>query len=761
MTFDLFTSFNGKGTVCTPDLLTTTIDTQKMRDSIQNIREFVASKCDAEVARLKKKLPSVTWQAHFADGKRCSTGAIPSGLYMLDVDDVADARSLGQQWVDIVEKGPLKDLVAVIHISPSGRGLRVVARCADPALDTIEKNQAWLAAQLGLTSYDKACKDLARLAFLVSKDDFLLLNVEMLEREGMVTVKTERKATRSLFPKEEHQEGQKSAAAEDDASLFRYRGKLISEIAEEYVKKYGAPVQGERNNTYYNMCLQFRNITDNKADILVAQLPDFGLSLDERRRTAESSTKYPPLGCIPSELTEVLLTLGLTPGKEASADEDDDEYEETPLTFPDMPSLFREYCDLVPDAFKWPLTAAMLPIIGTMTTRLRATYLDNVKQSTTFHSVIIAPPSSGKSIMSTVYHELTKDFEQRDAEGWSKEDEYNRQRSAKRNVGTLPDDPHTLFRLLSPKISVSQMLKRQADAQGIHQLAFTSEVDTLAKGNKGGRTMDKNDIYRQAWDNEFYSQDYMSENTYSGQVQLFANFLLTGTPEQVRSFYGTPENGLVSRVMFAHINGQKFVRMPKLKTMKAKTKERMEKIVQQLNATCYAVAEDGTETIRPVMDITRQMAFFKDPLDKWLEKRRLESLADFDESKDQYRKRAAVKAFRSAMVAVAIYDFNPTKEERLLIRDWALWIADMDLQEHLEMYAKKTVSVKKGSVNGLLCSLPETMNKNDVETALGRNGNTTNPTTVISRWVQDKLIEKVSKNTWVKTKLGLSVSLSA
>ena len=762
MTFDLFSSINGSGAVCTTDELIATIDTQKMRDIIQQIRANVAANQKKEVARLKKKLPAVTWQAHFEGGRRCNESAEPSGLYMLDVDDVDDARTLGQQLADAVANGPLKDVVAVIHISPSGRGLRVVARCCDPALDTIEKNQQWLATQLGLTSYDQACKDLARLAFLVSKDDFLLFNEEMLERESVTAIRKEGKTAFPLPHSEEEQnpEGEATAAADDEDRLFRYRGKLISEIAEAYVRRYGTPVPGERNNGYYAMCLQFRNITDNRVGILVAQLPDFGLGLDERQRTAKSSTNCPPYGGIPPELTEVLQSLGLVPGSEPSASGDADEDDDASPVFPDMPGIFREYCALVPDAFKWPLTAALLPILGTMTTRLRATYLDNRVHSTTFHSVVVAPPSSGKSIIDSVYKELTAGFKRRDAVEWDKETEYKRQLKAKRNVAQLPDDPRPLFRLLPPRISVSQMLKRQKDARGLHQLTFTPEVDTLAQGNKGGRSMDKNDLYRIAWDNDDYSQDYMSEDTYSGQVQLFANFLLTGTPEQVRKFYGTAENGLVSRVMFAQIKGQQFARLPEFKTMNVKTKERVNKIIGQLNATCYQTDADGTETILPEKDITRQMSFFKKPLDRWLEKHRLECLADLDEARDQYRKRAAVKAFRAAMVAMAIYDFKPTVDEKRLISDWALWIADMDLREHMEMYGNRSsdASVKEDSTQMVLCLLPSPMHKADVEAELKRKGKKTLPRIVINRWKNAGLVDKIADDTWVKTESGLSIS---
>ena len=188
MTFDLFDSIQGKGVPCSTDMLMATIDTQKMRDRVQAVRDAVNAGRKDEAARLKKRLPAVTWQAHFPDGKRRSEGALSSGLYMLDIDGIEEVEKTIDAMLESATEQCILDQIVAVHVSPSGKGIRVVAVCSDPQRDTIEKNQAWLAEKLGVVAYDAACKDFARLAFLVHYDDFRLLNLDLLASQPRVVL---------------------------------------------------------------------------------------------------------------------------------------------------------------------------------------------------------------------------------------------------------------------------------------------------------------------------------------------------------------------------------------------------------------------------------------------------------------------------------------------------------------------------------------------------------------------------------------------
>lgn len=768
MTFDLFDSIQSQGVPCTTDMLMATIDTQKMRDRVQAVRDAVNAGRKDEASRLKKRLPAVTWQAHFPDGKRRSEGALSSGLYMLDIDGVVEVEKTIDAIIESATEQCILDEIVAVHISPSGKGIRVVAVCSDPSRDTIEKNQAWLAQKLGILAYDEACKDFARLAFLVPYEDFRLLNLELLGSDRGVRL-ANYGFDESIA--EEQQEKEKSAQQRyftDEQKEFCYRGMKISEIAQKYLDYFGRPMEGERNTYYYNMCVQFRYITDYNVGILLAQLPDLGLSMIERQKTVEGCIKRSRGGRIPYPFWKFLESLGLvSAGKQTKAttlEEEEERLEKLENLRPQLPSMpmvFKEYCNAVPEEFRWPMTAALLPILGTLATRVRATYMDDTLMSPTFHSVIIAPASSGKSIFAKAYYQLTEGLRKRDVIEWEKERLYQLEARRKKNAKSLPEKPHTMLRLLQPSISVPKLLERQQDAEGIHQLTFTPEVDTLAKTNKGKSGMDKNDMYRQAWDNDWYGQDYMMTDTFSGNVQLFQNFLLTGTPRQVKGFYGDPENGLVSRVMFAHINGQKYAEMPKFNAFSARQQQTIDRSLKRLEESCYVTLENGKETILPIKNVSEQMRFFYAPLTDWLERKRLEAAAEDNEAKDNFRKRAAVKAFRAAMLAVSLYKRVESETKNMII-NWALWIADMDLEEHVNMYAvqmmeiaaEQSINVK---VDGLLKMLDDRFSMNEVAVALKKDGRKSQPSSVVSSWKKTGLVEKVGKGLFQKTSKGKEV----
>ena len=769
MTFDLFDTIQGQGVPCTTDMLMATIDTQKMRDRVQAVRDAVNAGRKDEASRLKKRLPAVTWQAHFPDGKRRSEGALSSGLYMLDIDGVEEVEKTIDAIIESATEQCILDEIVAVHISPSGKGIRVVAVCSDPARDTIEKNQAWLAEKLGILAYDEACKDFARLAFLVPYEDFRLLNLDLLASDSGVKLNNYGFDERIAEEEKEKVKTAQQRYFSDEQKEFCYRGMRISEIAEKYLEYFGRPMEGERNTYYYNMCVQFRYITDYNTGILLAQLPDLGLTMIERQKTVEGCIKRSRAGRIPYPFWKFLESLGLVSavgkgGKQTSlADEEErlEKLEKLRPLFPNMPIVFREYCKAVPEEFRWPMTAALLPILGTLATRIRAMYMDDTIMSPTFHSVIIAPASSGKSIFAKAYYQLTECLSQRDAVEWGKERLYQLEARRKKNSKTLPEKPHTVIRLLQPSISVPKLLERQQDAEGLHQLTFTPEVDTLAKTNKGKSGMDKNDMYRQAWDNDWYGQDYMMTDTFSGNVQLFQNFLLTGTPRQVKNFYGDPENGLVSRVMFAHINGQKYAVMPKFNKFNAKQQAVIERGLKRLEDSCYQPLENGKEAICPLRDITEPMKFFYKPMEQWLERKRLEAAAEDNEAKDNFRKRAAVKAFRAAMLAMAMYR-EPNLRIKRMICEWALWIADMDLEEHVNMYAVQMMEISEEqtvnvTVVGILKMLDNKFSLNDVAVALKKDGRKSQPSSVISNWKKTGLVDKKGKGLYEKTEKGKEV----
>ena len=130
----------------------------------------------------KAKLPALTYmgvldEAKYKDYlKRCDEQGTkplgsrraefmrPTGLFMLDFDHVEDPRSVHQRILQVLDVAGLNpdEVLALVHITPSGDGLRVVMERTKG--QTIEQDQMrW--AELIAIKVDGVCKDISRLSF--------------------------------------------------------------------------------------------------------------------------------------------------------------------------------------------------------------------------------------------------------------------------------------------------------------------------------------------------------------------------------------------------------------------------------------------------------------------------------------------------------------------------------------------------------------------------------------------------------------------
>lgn len=176
MNFDIFPSVSAPGQLCTRELLEKAI----CNDALTPLYEAIAAAEGDKRQELKRRLPGVTWQAHFPDGRRRNGTGEWSSLYMVDVDHVDDPAAI---W-KALEPRTAELGIVVAHVTPSRKGLRLVCRCRK-GLTSIAANQAWLAEQTGL-EIDAATKDQARLSYLVPASYFFLLDEAIWEaKEGL------------------------------------------------------------------------------------------------------------------------------------------------------------------------------------------------------------------------------------------------------------------------------------------------------------------------------------------------------------------------------------------------------------------------------------------------------------------------------------------------------------------------------------------------------------------------------------------------
>lgn len=305
--------------VCTAALFREAVDSSQtarvcaeIADALEAVKRGELSREEFETLKADRKrlLPVLTPHATFTQGRRVNTDAVPSGLCMLDVDHLPDARGFYEANV----RGREEVLgILLAHITPSCEGLRLVFVLPDAAME-LEAAQRWMAGRLGMKDYDGAVKDLARCSFLVPRDYFLYLNEAELFGEAAAnssvaegssvaanssTAENSSTASSSSAENSSTTEGSSSAAesssaasglqaecapAESDSGQDAYdevpcfRGVPYSDIIQQWLMLTGGePVKGERNTRLHRLAYHLRYITDDDETLIKRILPRYGL----------------------------------------------------------------------------------------------------------------------------------------------------------------------------------------------------------------------------------------------------------------------------------------------------------------------------------------------------------------------------------------------------------------------------------------------------------------------------------------------------
>ena len=416
---------------------------------------------------LKRRLPIIIpHAASFANGKRISADATPSGLAMLDVDHVDNPRD----WFESIDKQLLSDnRIYLVAITASGKGLRIIGERLETSsvgsngirqFETIEAAQLRIATALGITEYDAVTKDLARASYVVPRDYILWIY-----EAGLLEMPDDAPSVDSGFYPEKalppHVEPSSispesnSGTAEGD---LQYRGIPYADIVQQVMLSIGAAdgaVQGERNTVFFTLATYMRYICDFNAELLLQILPDFGLSEAERRQAITSAIGRPRKSQIPMILQGAIA---VCERDMANAKSQNNNLKSTDLALPELPKLLRVVCRRLPAEYRPAMIIASLPVLGTLATGIRFEYLDRQEQSLSFFSCITAPAASGKSFLRKPLEILLTPITEQDEIEREKEQAYREKLRASKNSKNQPEDPHACPRNNGVCISIAKLL---------------------------------------------------------------------------------------------------------------------------------------------------------------------------------------------------------------------------------------------------------------------------------------------------------------
>lgn len=740
---------------------------------------------DTEAQRLKSKLPVVVLSELYDVGcpRKAGSGRA-TGLFMLDYDDCADKDALDALTSRVMELATghevLKNLIVAAHWSPRRHGVHVWCRWIE-GCGSVEECQRRFAELSGLSDYDVSCKDASRCSYLVDIDWFFVQNWGAMERnEDWAKLQEKLCNSKKVCNKKSKKNGSNSgtndkggnecpdlfggagcagAGSGDDEPAVEglkegrkwaeeYEGVKYKDIVRELtircapaskVDESGNVKEGARDNTLFKVCCLLRYVCDNNVEWVESLVPEWGRDLDEDnegrvRQLVESACKRGLSFSLPRTLRVVLDDLKKAGHAAENAKEEEERLEieaadydgrvESFLTVPDcLPPVFAEFTKAMPRAWKPATILALLPMLGTIMSRVRGVYLDGRVHSPSFQTVIEAKFGRGKGNISDLSRFILEPLTEADAIGNAELNAYNAE--VERNNGTekLREKPDVCVRKITGDFTVAGFEETLGTSKGLHMWCGTSEIDEVRKVWAA-----VSHILRKAYDNDMYGRSLQSTKTYRGERRVFFNTLLCGTSRAVRRCYPDPEDGLVSRTLFFKlmVDDEK---MPVM-SMNNATKCRLEALVKRLHDR-YSLGNDG----QPVDECMINLIFLNKALSRWLEKKYKESLLRGMPCIDSFRRRDAVNGFRAGMLATAIYMVVGrvgvlNAAERKTVTDFALWVAEYGLRMHVLKYGKELDRMEDEAeceldvVQGqdVLQSLPKTFSLRDAyKTFAGRS----------------------------------------
>lgn len=729
----------------------------------------------------KIQLPAVCFTG-ICDNKRAAANMTPTQFVMADIDHCKNPKTVWNESIVPALGDFINSDVLFAHVTCSGQGIRIVF-LAQEGCSTLLENLEFIRDKFHLEQYgdyDTVVKDFSRISFLSKYEDILFYNKDLDSQEPKVrlvnnfTKENENKTSASelqlennevVFTNEELQK----------FSNYEYRGFPPKLILEKFIEKYGEPSSGAVHD-YYNMLIKnFRHICNNDKRMLLYLLPRFGHTVEECWSQIKGICKYNTISSMNKDFYLFLKDNGFLPmfNSEELATRKymmDEEVKTTPLP-PYLPPIFKELVGTAPKDFILPAINALLPIIGTLTSYAQAFYpYDSRMHTTSFFSIIYAPPGTGKGFVEKFIDILFQHLKIRDAVSTAREDIYLRMINTKSNNDKSPDMPHTSLRIIPPKNSEAEFLQKQSDNHGYHMFTFAAEMDSWAKGAKaaGGN---KDDMIRIAWDNGEYGQQFRSANTFKGIVKLYWNVLITGTINQLESYFKNVENGLVTRCSFTPIENQEFAEPPIWKVLSPAATKKITDFTRKCDEMSYETP--CNVDLSDLMDVSDKE--FDQKIDwkfkfkerttfdcSWImptinnfHQRQIKMAAkNLDQARDVFRRRVAVRGFRIAIICMCLFK-KPKAKELNNCAKFIEWWMERDLEYALNLWGSKYNEVSSNSnisfQRSVYDMLPDVFTRNDLYVICTKQGIKTPIRRVLFEWKKQGYIIMESKDCIKKT----------
>ena len=581
---------------CTSEQLREALDSPRVADVCQTIAdaldklrqgEMSQEEFEAVKSRCKKQLPLITPHATFRNGRRKNDEAIPGGLSMYDIDHIPNPRA---KWEEMeLRKEELGIVFA--HITPSTEGLRLVF--AVPQGMSLAEAQAWMAGQLGDTTYDACVKDYARCSFLVPRAYVLYLDENGLLGSPLgIAAQSEAKSLDDTAQPKVDAHGMPSRKAPLDDK----NGEVVKEYPQEYEEipykllveileeqMGGAPDHGNRNNFIFSMACHLRYVCNDDARWIASVLPNYGEAEEKWMATIRSACARNQNKSMPKIIQRTVLIckerLGLNTEKGDAL---------TPPEMPKrLPALIKLLVSRTPKIYQPAVAHAVFPALATHLWKTTFRYIDNVEHEATLMNVLMAGTGAGKNCISEPINRIMADIRERDRINLAREREWKREMQTKGANKDKRQRPEGLvIQEIDPDMTNAAFVQRLADAEERFLYAKMNEIDQFDALKTNANKKAHFQIMCLAFDpGNVYGQTRVGTGSVSERVCIRFNWNASTTLNKGKQYFrGVLTDGPISRINFCTIPKRTIgSEMPVFGTYDAAFDEELRPYIENLN----------------------------------------------------------------------------------------------------------------------------------------------------------------------------------
>ena len=638
---------NGKSAqvlACPQDKLNEILDSPEVAEVCQKLTTVDHDSDEAKT--LKQRLPLLMFMANYTDGHRHAKSAVPTNMAYLDLDELngEDPREVWKRLVQILILLELEHLIVLVHVSCSGKGLRIVYIIPSEfghlkPTERIDQSKQWLAAKLGVTD-DSKTKDLARGSFAVPRSYVLYGPDKRLFEESVCeSVKEELLDVKGTQEDVMSQPADVSSEPTDKHFPTDYHGIPFTDIIAKYweVNNHGfEPTIGDRDTLTYQLACDLRHICGKNADWLDKVIPCYdGFTPEEKREKIKSALSSEYNG-FPTRLRNVLNSLcsispDLSPKVEVS---DEPEGDESFLPLDGfkgkLPQGIKDSIDAVGPALTMPVVTAICPCIGALATGVMLD-VHGTKRGLNLISYIAGDFASGKGGIDPVVEAWMSEVQALDDMYTQQEDEWRKKKKASVNKKDQPEEPMLPIRNLTLNNTVANLAQQLANTEGKHAFSFTPEADTVAQKWKSSMS-DFSVMLRQSYDGSKYERRAKSVDAVNVHIKhLLWNVTMCGTPDALYRVVNNYTDGFQSRIAVARTPDNTFAKLEDIPpVMTDRQRDRIQQIAHLL-PLMYG------EVVLPKLEAKGR---------EWVERIRLETMKNDDRTRARQRFRVCVTAQR-------------------------------------------------------------------------------------------------------------------